>query len=377
FSSAFDPTTYTGQNIIVFGVRDNNAAVPYGAPDTPSGVPASWQNAWQRAPFPFEANIDVLAKANVLIANNRLNDLSQSGQDDSFDQPGYLYKNTNNAITAASGGLGQGRFDYANIYGISLNGTYLFSRGDTTFPNGWYATNDPNDTSHPYRPYLFASGNVIRDNWIFHDEGQAIEASGSGLTITGNIIRDIPTANKDMYINNSGQKAPSGSTFSTRGILMGGQDIDVENNDIQAYQWLINGGPYTTNDAENLLWDNTTTLVNGWTVKNNTLTGLVSNFYDQDINNVTISNNTWVSGGGNSIWETADTSSTQFYALNNVHVENNTNVIGTVIMEGHAGGSNNSFIGNSAASSGTAFNYTTASSISIDGNNNFSLNPEN
>lgn len=372
FSPSFDPLRYTAKQIVVFGLRNNNAAYPWGAVGVPESVPASFQNRWQRYPFPFACNVQVIAAADVIVANNRLNDLSYIGQDDSFDQPGYLFQNPANQVVAAE--PGQAVFDYGNIYCVSVNGAYLISRGGEA---GWYATDDPNDMQHPYRPELFRPGIVIQDNWMYHDEGQTVVASGSGLILNRNIMLDRP--NKMLWISNRGQKAPSGSAFTTRACLLGGRNIDTEDNFVLSYPWTVNGGPYHTNDGENLLWDNTSTLVNGWRCVNNTLNGLLSNYFCQNINDVLISGNTWVTPTGNAdgaaIWETADVVRNPNFRVNNVRIANNTNLPGDIMLIGSAGGSGNTIIGNRTDGRMRFISYSTKAQIDIRDNIGFELRP--
>ena len=68
---------------MILGVRSNNVAEP------DAGVPdLAFQAAWLRYSNRFVANFKISAYANVLVANNRLNDAIT----DSYEQPGYTVR---------------------------------------------------------------------------------------------------------------------------------------------------------------------------------------------------------------------------------------------------------------------------------------------
>jgi hypothetical protein len=154
------------RNIVVFGIRSNNVAEPI------SFVPnLNFQAAWQRYANPYAANIKINALANVLIANNRLNDRIT----DNYQQPEYQVK------LEEEGAIDKYdiRFDYSNHFGILVNRSKA----------GKFEENFVPAASPIAEPGLFRKGIVIRDNWVYHTMRAGIRASGNGLVIRDNVKR--------------------------------------------------------------------------------------------------------------------------------------------------------------------------------------------
>lgn len=356
-----------GTHRVVFGVRNNNAALAWGAEGTPirNVTPREWQHPWQVWPYPFNANVRIAGAGHVIVANCRINDMSaqntwawgRDGEpdpvyvDDSFDQIGYLAEhNATPRGPFALNRTGQATFRHSNQYGISLNGLFMFAkagRGGAPAdpdgnPNGWHA-------SPTSAPWMFYPGHTIRDNFIYSTAGQQIEASGDGLEIIGNVTRDA--LNKTAFVGAAGNRAPSnGSAFLSRGMLVAGSNHVIEHNDVRTTRHNIghpNTGNVTTfvsNDGEGIMIDNTGSRVNGWTVRHNRVNSNIFMYEPREIRNVIVSDNTFDfeginnTSGGHSFWFTtqsiANHPSTFVYALENVLVERNTNMRGTFFILG-------------------------------------------
>lgn len=290
------------KNILVYGVRSNNVA------SADSAVPQSYQNAWQRWPNRFDANIAFQAYENILVANCRVNDAVT----DNFEQMGYiLMKNTDGSLVTLND-PGQAVFRYTDHYGIVVNNA----------SNDWYAT-------PATAPGLFRKGIAVRDNWIFKTMRNGIKASGDGVVVKGNSIYDQSDKVAWIYPTGYGKKPTGSVTYENRGIHMAGYNCLLEDNYAEVYTHVIGWTPkYRSNDGEGFLMDNTGSMVDGWTVRNNILKG--SNVYigvyrTKDFRNVTIKGNTIqrTSPGKTGIWLWADTTSAN-YSMSNIIVEDNT-----------------------------------------------------
>lgn len=304
------------QNVVIFGVRSNNVANPE------PRVPESFQNPWQRFSNRFAANIDIKAFANVLISNNRLNDAVT----DNFDQPNYLVKELrgNSTLTFTEGD--KAKFNYTNHYGISLN-RYSSPK---EFPN------DPNRF-----PDFFRKGLVIQDNWVYHTMRVAIHATGDGLIIRNNQIRD--EKNKQVWIDPTGTKQPqNAATFENRAIDWSGWNVNIEGNDYEVYRHKIAGGNYESIDGEGILIQECCggTSVNGVKIINNTGNSYIGIYKIPQVKNVLISDNKILNNLNNlSIYVDADTNQTK-NRMDNVKIQNNT-VSSGIVAKASNGGSNN------------------------------------
>jgi hypothetical protein len=268
------------RNIVVFGVRNNNVAEA--SPD----VPASFQPAWSRYSYRFAANIRIQAYANVLVANNRLND----NITDNFNQPGYVVTNTTSGgLTTFTDGS-RVPFHYGNHYGIVVNRSQSGGLNETPLT----------------APSLFRPGIVIRDNFVFHTMRVAIHAAGQGLIIRDNVVRD--QSGKQWWTDPVGTRQASNSqTLENRAIDWAGWDVTITGNDYQVYRHLLNGGPYLSVDGEGILLQECCggTQANGLTIARNTGNAYISLYKIPDIRDVLIVSNT-VTDTGLGIYVNAD-----------------------------------------------------------------------
>jgi len=322
------------RNIIVMGVRSNNAVI-LDANIPILGTPVgSKQREWQVFPWRFSSNIDIYVNKNCVIANNRLND----GPADNFEMPNFKIKRrgTENWITLGLRTIGSGwkaDFDYNAHYGISLNRAKLYKDSNGTYKIHGGATyaNPENE------PYLFRTGFEIKDNWIYKTSRVGITAAGIGLLIKGNVLRDSPQKEQQAFENFTGPTAnqtPQGATtMENRCIDFSGWQVVIDSNDVEAYKNYVSG--YLTTDGEGILLQECCggTQVNDYTISNNNTKNNIAIYKMRDINNLKILNNNM---NGNGFFIVANTNSDAYY-LNNFLVEGNTNV-SDIFASGTRGG---------------------------------------
>jgi hypothetical protein len=382
YSARVPVENYTSTHQLAFGVRVNNSAKAMGAEFFNSGVPIGFQEAWQRWPWRFNASIR-MASAYATISNCRIHDLCWASThnwgratgdpeanylNDNFIQPGFKDRG---GVTMQRDGLTT--FRHSNQYGVSINGLYHF---DT-----WYAT-------EATAPWLYKPGISIRDNFIYNTFGAKLEASGSDLLIAGNVFRGAP--DKAGYISPVGDAKMVGSSFTSRACLMGGRNIRCYENDVQVYRSRIlkadgSPEPYLSNDGENFMVDNTTSMVDGFYVINNRVVSNIFAFKTKDIRNMRVINNWWYpksehrqANVGESILIEADINNNPNYSLNNVIVRNNRQISGSCSMIGSKGGAGNEFVDNSSDGASQLFRHTMDPPLDlfIEGNTGFNLSPQ-
>lgn len=328
-------------NIVIFGVRNNNVATPEpGVPNSSLG-----QHAWQRYGYRFTHNISVLAYADVLVANCRVND----NVTDTYSYSTYVVEGR--TLTG-----GKVKFNYTDHYGIGVN------RG---YPGG-YGKGETPETN----PTLFREGIAIRDNWVYHTMRVAIHVSGQGLVIQDNVIRD--RSGKEHWTNPPGTKpASNAQTLENRGIDWSGWDVLVKGNDVQVYRHKLKDTTYSSVDGEGILIQECCggTTVNGVRILDNTANAYIGLYKTRDIHNATIKGNT-VAGDG--ILVLADTN-TENFAIYDTVIENN-NVSGDILLDGSgAQGSGNAIRNN--IGHGGKIRWSCATNASISGNTGFGVPP--
>lgn len=329
FSSSEDSDKNTNQNIIVFGVRSNNVA------DPEPRVPESFQNPWQRFSNRFAANIKIQAFANVLISNNRLN----NAVTDNFNQPNYIIKQLRGNSTVTYPEAEKAKFNYTDHYGISLN---RFSSTPKELPN------DPNRF-----PNFFRKGLVIQDNWVYHTMRVAIHATGDGLIIRNNQVRD--EKNKQAWVDPTGTKQPqNAATFENRAIDWSGWNVTIDGNNYEVYRHTIAGGKYQSIDGEGILIQECCggTSVNGVNISNNTGNSYIGIYKVPQVKNVLIAGNKILTNITDTpaIYVNADTNGSK-NTMDNVKIKNNTLSNG-ILARASNGGSNNSIEGNRSNNGG-------------------------
>jgi len=339
------------RNLIIFGLRSNNAIIPdRGIPDTTLNPATNGprHKRWQRLPWRFSANIDAYVEGNCVVANNRLND----GTPDSFDMPYYRIKKrgTETWIDLGSRTIGTGwkaQFNATDHYGISLNRSKIYvdsAGGFRIYGAVTYATPE-------VEPNLFSTGNEVRDNWVYKTSRVGITAAGIGLVIKGNETHDFADKSSTAWENftgPTGTTTPQGATtFENRGIDFSGWQVKVDSNYIFATQNYTNG--YLSTDGEGILLQECCggTQVNDYLITNNDCNNYIGIYKMRDINNVVIKNNKM---NGESIYMVANTNNGNYY-LNNCLIEGNTGVAGITAI-GTRGGTNGKIINNQG--SGTA-----------------------
>ena len=345
-----DPDTGENQNIVILGVRSNNVAEP------DAGVPdPAFQAAWLRYSNRFVANFKISAYANVLVANNRLNDAIT----DSYEQPGYTVRARNgDSIIAYTEGW-KVPFDYANHYGIVVN---------RSKSGGFQYAAEPT-----LEPGLFRQGIVIQDNWIYKTMRVGVHASGSGLVIRNNQIYD--QSDKQVWTDPTGKKQPRGSaTFENRAIDWSGHDVLIEGNRYQVYRHRLMDSQYASVDGEGILIQQCCggTSVNGAAIRGNAGNAYIGLYKIPDIQNVLITENELTSDGSQAagIYVSADTNGGP-NPMSTVRIENN-RLAGDIRAQASAGGRGN-FIQGNQADNGGSIRYSCH--INVWNNPGFELDP--
>jgi hypothetical protein len=338
------------QNIIVFGIRSNNVAEPDPrVPDT------SFQSPWLRYSYRFAANIKINAKANILVANNRIND----NITDNYDQPDYQVKaiQGENIITYREGN--KVPFHYGNHYGIVINR----SKADGFQKNA----------DRRAEPGLFRPGITVRDNWVYHTMRVAISASGDGLVIQDNEIRD--ERGKAWWTDPTGLREPRGAvTLENRAIDWSGANVIVEGNQYEVYRHKVRDTGYLSVDGEGILIQECCggTTVDGAVIRNNQGNTYIGLYKIPSIKNVEIVGNRVRAEMSDIalIYVNADTNNAPG-SMENVKVKNNT-VNGDILVQSSAGGRGN-LIENNQGNNSAKLQYSCH--VAVNGNQGFQESP--
>ena len=316
--------TSKNQNIVIYGIRSNNVADPI--PWVPY---QDFQAASIRYSDPRTANIKINAYANVLVSNNRLNDAIT----DNYPQPNYNVTSDENWSDITYLEPEQVPFLYGNHFGIVVNRFKGKGFDDDFTPNA----------TPEIEPGLFRKGIAIRDNWIYHTMKSGIRASGEGLTIENNIIRDEPV--KQWWTDETGTRlATEKTTFGNRAIEWAGWNVLIQENEYQVYRHQLLDLDKFSNDGGGIV---TQECCGGTGVKNVEIVDNVGNSYIgiykvPFIQGVRIAKNKLldnVKGDWPLIYDKDDTEK-RISAMEDVIVENNT-IEGSVLAVASKGGSGN------------------------------------
>ncbi|WP_293271561.1 MULTISPECIES: O-antigen ligase family protein [unclassified Microcoleus] len=320
------------RNIVVYGLRSNNVAEPS------SSVPdLNFQAAWQRYANPYVANIKVNALANVLIANNRLNDSIT----DNYQQPEYQVKSDKTDVVEEY----DVRFDYSNHFGILVNRSKAGKSEENFVP-----TAEPSA-----EPGLFRKGIAIRDNWVYHTMRAGIRASGNGLVVKNNAIRD--DARKRWWTDDTGAGvAGKNTSFNSRAIEWAGWNVLIQDNDFQVYRHQLKDSEFLSNDGGGIVIH---ACCGGTSVRQAEIVGNTGNSYIgisqvPRIRDVRIFGNKLLSnvkGDWPLIYVNADTEQ-KINGMQNAIVENNT-VKGSLLAVASQGGRGNAIRNNSGFNVGS------------------------
>ncbi|MCC3429681.1 MAG: hypothetical protein JGK08_06280, partial [Microcoleus sp. PH2017_04_SCI_O_A] len=302
------------RNIVVYGLRSNNVAEPS------SSVPdLNFQAAWQRYANPYVANIKVNALANVLIANNRLNDSIT----DNYQQPEYQVKSDKTDVVEEY----DVRFDYSNHFGILVNRSKAGKSEENFVP-----TAEPSA-----EPGLFRKGIAIRDNWVYHTMRAGIRASGwtddTGAGVAG-----------------------KNTSFNSRAIEWAGWNVLIQDNDFQVYRHQLKDSEFLSNDGGGIVIH---ACCGGTSVRQAEIVGNTGNSYIgisqvPRIRDVRIFGNKLLSnvkGDWPLIYVNADTEQ-KINGMQNAIVENNT-VKGSLLAVASQGGRGNAIRNNSGFNVGS------------------------
>lgn len=216
-------------NILVLGVRNNNVVEP--SPQVPTGNIRNWMR-WH---YRFSANFNLMVDRNAIVANCRVNDLTNNDnpnrlvEPDDFQQNGY---EPNNSASPLPGS--QAVFRYTDHYGVVINRLKRPTRFAAPAGFETFAT-------EATEPSLFAPGVRVHDNWIFKTQRVGIHVGGRGLQVLRNIVTD--DSSKVSYLDPTGTSSVNPQnpivTFENRGIDFNGWDARVLDNDISVYRTLL------------------------------------------------------------------------------------------------------------------------------------------
>lgn len=346
-------------NRLVFGTRTNNVAAA--APDVPDlkrtvdDVELDFQHAWQRFSWRFVRNISVYGIENILIANNRCNDIHytvdlqlpgwESLETDDFLQAGYVIQDTkrvfgnDNKAFVALDGTHLPYFKYTNHYGIAARG----SSGSV-----WGAA--PFETPGLFRPNV-----TVRDNWVYTTMRVGYHLSGWGLKVLDNIKKDLP--NKVWWLHPTGLYSLSGAqTLENRGLDVGGSQILIDGNDLAVERHRINNGGYFSTDGEGILVQECCggTTLDDITITNNTVNAYIGIYKMPYTRNIEIDGNTLEANytGPANIMVNANKNGSQAPAFG-VTINNNTfTASGSIRVDAGSGG-NEIHVTNNTMSGGT------------------------
>lgn len=328
-STGYSSTSF---GTLVFGIRQNNIAVPS------TDVPSANQFGWQRFCSRFASNILVRNNGNAIVANCRLNDFTNNTQypipNEEYEQPNYLADSSNQVVIAPQQ---YAKFSYTDHYGIH------FQRANSIT----YGTPQT-------APELFKIGGEILDNWVFKTMRVGIHAAGLGLIIKGNSVTDLP--NKVQWLNpqGTGWIRNMSATLENRGIDFSGWNISVDSNYIRVNRHTFFGTSYQSIDGEGILVQECCggTSVKDYKIRGNNLNAYIGIYKMRDIHNLLIDGNNL--NGESNILVSADRNGCSLNnqnpcaTLRNIFVTNNFGIGGWcgrgagtgIAFEGALGGQN-------------------------------------
>lgn len=325
----FQPIDFN-RNCLVFGVRNNNVAIPQ------ADIPLGAMRPYQRFSWRFSSNIDLMFAQNAVVANCRIND----DVTDEFDVPNYRDRN-GRSLTINNGTY---RFSYTDHYGITLNRAKLRELNGVKRiePYIWYPT--PQE-----EPALYRKGMEVRDNWVYKTMRVGIIAAGTGLVVDGNIVRDLPAGQpKNWQLAANGQTILTNysATLENRGIDFSGWDVTLTNNDVEVRTHSFPPSQYTSVDGEGIMNQGNSggSLIDGVIARNNIVNSNVDRgtnpgiglYRTRDINNVLIENNNFTGANG-WIYVVANQSGNVPFKLSNVLIQNNTNAKNIEVLGSQGG----------------------------------------
>jgi hypothetical protein len=371
-------------NLIFMGIRSNNVAIPDPAVPAAASGQQPAQEGWQRYVWRFSSNFGIYVSRNAVVANCRINDEPT----DSYNQPGYVLQNGTHPNCFANGqsklpadGSGA-RFEVTDHLGIDLNRAKVNKDGPIpgnsgVGPNGLHGIYGFLTYAQPWNePQLFATGNEIRDCWVYKTRRVGIIAAGNGLVVEGNVVRDAQGKIAFIRPNGTSCETNNSATHENRGIDVSGWNVKCNNNDIEVFQHKI-GGPngYPTVDGEGILVQECCggTQVKDYEFKYNKLSqassGYIGLWKMRTMYNVVIDSNTL---GCKPIFLTANTNNASF-SLFNCRIVGNTE-FASITSDAGAGG-NNLLIQGNVACQGSSGNIIAPGFATVQDNVGGTWNP--
>ena len=194
-------------NIIIFGIRQNNAAIP--SPEIPTKEQIAKGKLSLRWPYPYIGNVNLTISENCVIANCRLND----SPTDDFDQPGY----SDDMFADFSGE--EARFSFTDHPAVCINAWKVTANGKT------------GDTGGPWNPYRvlpfserhhhfefldsisenslrFKGEKEVRDNFLAaRIRHEKIASNLNSLVLENNLLVDDDSLDIKYFVDNTGRRS--------------------------------------------------------------------------------------------------------------------------------------------------------------------------
>ncbi len=322
------------RNLIVFGVRQNNVAVPQG--DIPGNY--SFMNGWQRFAYRHGRNVTAAGSEHVSVVNNRINDFMNNQirplANDSYDQPGFIAGghydggretptgvSLNSDDTNSSGMLidtthivygERAKFSYTDHYGIGVYGAYI----------------DPDTIGEEYSIKTIPDQKIeIIDNWVYNTMRVGIFGKGYGLTIKGNVRRDDNDKRNFMHATGWKLNTNNAATLENRALNFAGHNMIIEDNDMRVYRHQILYSGYLSVDGEGILMqtqDKWGHYMDGVFIRNNKVNAYIG-LYDLqfDMRNIYIEDNNLMNQGNVYVFKKESS-----YRIDDLYIRNNDSITG-------------------------------------------------
>lgn len=324
--------------VLVFGIRSNNAATPQSdIPDKSIG-----QYGWQRFSSVWGVNIAAYGKEKVSVVGCRVNDLTNNTiwpiEDDSYAQPGYVA--TGKFKGPADRPDGATRADIQNGI-IEENDTTHIMNGEWAMFNylDHYGIRVSGQKVNPKTINGTLNQEIeVINNWVLTTSRVGYFTEGIGLIVRGNVKKDI--GGKRVFLHPLGKslQANNSATYENRGINFAGENILIEDNDIQVERHNILYTPYSSVDGEGILiqwqdpWGYDTnnkssgkeTRINHVVIRNNRSNAYIG-FWDLEIpqSDIHITGNDLLNKASIIFLKLENE-----YRIDNIHIEDNMNVNG-------------------------------------------------
>jgi hypothetical protein len=237
------------QNILVFGVRQNNVAVPQ------DDIPGNnyYMHRWQRFAYRHGRNLIVRVNRNTAVTNNRVNDFENNIYhpipNESYDQPGYIAY----CRFSGSGVACQSSCDYTSESCTDTTHVMQGERVKFSYTDH-YCIDVAGTTINVDTLTVDLDQKIeINDNWAYNTMRVGIFGKGYGLVMKGNVRKDLSV--KQNFLHPVGNKLNNNNaaTLENRALNFSGHKVLIEDNDLEVYRHRIVFTPYYSVDGEGIL----------------------------------------------------------------------------------------------------------------------------